>query len=93
MVAIGNGNGHPKTGYGCPDVEQIYNYTLSLTSALDGVDGQRHTPAAVVTGKTRYPLYGRLGGPKAGLDGCGKSRLQRDSIPAAVHPVATGYTD
>ena len=31
--------------------------TLSLTSALDGVGGQRHTPAALPPGKTRYPLY------------------------------------
>ena len=38
--------------------------TLSLTSALDGVGGQRHTLAALPPGKTRYPLYRRLGGPQ-----------------------------
>jgi len=27
------------------------------------VGGQRHAPAAVPPGKTRYPLYRRLGGP------------------------------
>ena len=26
--------------------------------------GQRHAPAALPSGKTRYPLYGRLGGPQ-----------------------------
>jgi hypothetical protein len=31
--------------------------TLSLTSALDGVGGQHHAPAALLPGKTRYPLY------------------------------------
>jgi hypothetical protein len=36
--------------------------TLSLTSALDGVGGQRHAPAGLPSGKTRYPLYRRLGG-------------------------------
>jgi hypothetical protein len=29
----------------------------------------------------RYPLYRRLRGPGAGLDGCEKSRPHRDSIP------------
>jgi hypothetical protein len=27
------------------------------------VGGQRHAPAALPPGKTRYPLYRRLGGP------------------------------
>ena len=26
--------------------------------------GQRHAPAALPSGKTRYPLYRRLGGPR-----------------------------
>ena len=29
-----------------------------------GVGGQRHAPAALPPGKTRYPLYKRLGGPQ-----------------------------
>jgi len=28
-----------------------------------GVGGQRHAPAALLPGKTRYPLHRRLGGP------------------------------
>jgi hypothetical protein len=28
-----------------------------------GVGGQRHAPTALSPGKTRYPLYGKLGGP------------------------------
>ena len=32
-------------------------------------------------GKTRYPLYRRLGGPQDLLDRCEKSRPYRDSIP------------
>jgi len=43
----------------------MYNSTLSLTSALYEVDGQRHAPAALPPGKTRYPLYRRLGGPQS----------------------------
>ena len=34
----------------------MYNFTLSLTSALDGVGGQPHVPAALPPGKTRYLL-------------------------------------
>jgi len=33
-----------------------YSSTLSLTSVLDGVGVQRHAPAALPPGKTRYPL-------------------------------------
>ena len=41
---------------------QKYSSTLSLILALDGVSGQRHVPAALPSGKARYPLYMRLGG-------------------------------
>ena len=56
--------GHPITGHEGPEVEQMYCSTLPSTSALDGVGGQRHAPAALPPGKTRYPLYRRLGGPQ-----------------------------
>ena len=59
----GKGKGHPRTGHEGPEVEQRYSSTVSLTSALDGVGGQRHAPAALPPGKARYPLYTRLGGP------------------------------
>jgi hypothetical protein len=45
----------------------MYSSAFSLTSALDGVGGQRHDPTALPPGKTRYP------GPKVGLGGCGNS--------------------
>jgi hypothetical protein len=51
------GKGHPRTGYEGPEGEKRYSSTLSLTLALDGVDDQRHAPAALPSGKeTRYPL-------------------------------------
>ena len=40
-----------------------------------GLGGQRHVPAALPPGKTRYPLYGRLGGPR------GRSGLVRKFSP------------
>ena len=42
-----------------------------------GVGGQRHARAALPPGKTLYPLYSRLGGPKDTLDRCGKSHPHR----------------
>ena len=47
-----------------PKGKQRYNCTLSLTSTLDGVGGQRHAPAALPPGEIQYPLYRRLGGPQ-----------------------------
>jgi len=53
----GKGKVHPTTDYEGPEGEQRYSSTLSLTLALDGVGGQRHAPAALPTGETRYTLY------------------------------------
>jgi len=53
---------HPRTCHEGRKEEQ--SPTLSLTSALDGVGGQRHAPAALPPGKTWYSLYRRLGGPQ-----------------------------
>jgi hypothetical protein len=52
----------------------MYSSTLSLTSALDGVGGQRHAPAALPPGKRpgTHCTGGWLG-PRADLDECGKS--------------------
>ena len=49
-----------------------------------GVGGQSHTPAALPPGKRPGThCMGGWVGPRADLDGCGKSRPppQRDSIP------------
>ena len=63
-VGQGQGKVHPRPGHEGPEREQRYSFTFSLTSALDGVGGQRHAPAALPPGETRYPLYRRLGGPQ-----------------------------
>jgi len=64
---VGNGKdkgkGHPRTDHEGPEGEKMYSFTLPSTSALDGGGGQRHAPAALLPGKTRYPLYRRLSGP------------------------------
>jgi len=65
-------------GYEGPEGEYKYGSTLSLTSALDGVDGQRHAPVALPLGKRpgTHCIAGWVG-PRAGLDSCGKSRPHR----------------
>jgi hypothetical protein len=57
---------HPKTGHEEPEGE--YSFTVSLTSAVDGVDVQRHAPAALHPGKHGTPCIGDWVGPRAGLD-------------------------
>jgi len=53
-----------------------------LTSALDAVGGERHASVALPPGKRPgNNCVGGWVGPTAGLDGCGKSHLHRDSIP------------
>jgi hypothetical protein len=43
--------------------------------------GQRHAPDSLPQGKMLYLLYRRLDGPQGCLDGSGKYRFYRDSIP------------
>jgi hypothetical protein len=38
---------HHRTGHEVPEGEKRYNSTLSITSVLHGVGGQRHAPAAL----------------------------------------------
>ena len=84
---LSKGKVHPITGHESPDGEKRYSSNLSLTSVLDGMDGQRHTPAALPPGKTNVTPYlcGWVG-PRFGLDGCGKSRQHRVSIPGSSSP-------
>jgi len=65
-----------------------YSSTLSLTSALVGVDGQLHTSAVLPPGKTRYPLYRSLGGPQSRPGQVRKISPppHRDSIPGPSSP-------
>jgi len=61
-------------------VTQFYSSILSLTSALDGMGGQRQAPAALPP--TNSPGTLCTGGwldPMGDLNGCGKSRRDRVS--------------
>jgi hypothetical protein len=59
-----------------------------------GVGVQRHVPTAFPAGKKpRNNCTGGWVGPRADLDGCGKSRPPAKSDPRTVQPVASRYTD
>jgi hypothetical protein len=71
----------------------MYSCTLSLTSVLDGVGGQRHAPAVSPPGKTWYPLYRRLGGPQGQSGRMRKNSSAPRFDPRTVQPVPSRYTD
>jgi hypothetical protein len=52
ITGKGRGKGksevHSRTGHECPEVEEMYSFTLSLTSALDVVGRRRHAPAPLL---------------------------------------------
>ena len=58
-----------------------------------GVGGQRHAPAALHPGKTRYPLYRRLGGPHSRSGQVRKISPPPQFDPRTVQPVASRYTE
>jgi len=68
----------------------MYSYTLSLTSAVDGVGGQRHTPAALPPGKRPGTIWigERVG---SGPDGCAIFHPHRDSIPGLPALIESPY--
>jgi len=69
----------------------MYSYTLSLTSALDGVSGQRHASAALPPGKR--PGTHCTGGWVGPIVGYGRPPPPPGIDPRTVQPVASRYTD
>jgi hypothetical protein len=59
--------------------KEMYSSTPTLTSALDVVGVQRHALITLLPGKTRYPLYMRMGEPQ-GRSG----RVQKVSPPNKI---------
>jgi hypothetical protein len=55
--------------------------------------GGRHAPAALPPGKTRYPLYRRLGGLQGRYGRVRKISPPPGYDPRTVQPVASRYTD
>ena len=58
-----------------------------------GVGGQHHSQTALPPGKTRYPLYRRLGGPQGRSGRVRKTSSPPGFDPRIVQPEASRYTD
>jgi hypothetical protein len=58
-----------------------------------GVGGQRHAPAALPPGMTRYPLYSRLGRSQGRSGRVLKVSPPPGFDPRTVQHVASRYTD
>jgi hypothetical protein len=58
-----------------------------------GMRGHHHAPAALSKGKTRYPLYRRLGGPQGRSGQVQKILPALGFDPQTVQPVVSRYTD
>jgi hypothetical protein len=93
MLNEGKGKVHPRTSHKGPEGEQMYSYTLSLTSALDQVGGQRHAPAALTPGKTRYSLHSSPGGSRGRSGQMRKNSPSPGFDPWTIQAVASRYTD
>jgi hypothetical protein len=71
----------------------MYSSTLSVTSAIEGVGGQRHVPAALSPWKTRYPLYRRVGRLQSRSRRVRKISPQPGFDSRTVQLLANRYTD
>ena len=82
---------HPRTGHKSPD-EKRDSSTLSLTSALDRVRDATPRPNPP-PGKTRCPVYRRMGEPQGRCGQVRKISPPPGFDPRTVQPVASRYTD
>ena len=65
-----------------------------MTTALEGGEGSASRPVrSLRPGRTRYPLYTRLGGPQDRSGQVWKISLPPAFDPRTVQPVASRYTD
>ena len=85
---------HPRTGHEGPEGVRMYSSTLPSTSALDGGWVVNVTPRPPYP-QERPGTHCTAGwvGPRAGLDGWGKSRPPPGFDPRTIQPVASRYTD
>lgn len=86
VIKTTKGKVHTGTGQGSPEGEYMYSSTLALTSAQDW-DGYSKQCSGRLTPRKKRPgthCTGRWAGPRAGVDGCGKSRPQLEFGPQRV---------
>ena len=90
-----NNKGHTRRDREGPERRLLYRSTRSLISALDGVGGQRHAPAALSLGKRPHTrCTGAWVVTRAGLDGYGKYRFHPPGVDhRTVRTADIRYTD
>jgi hypothetical protein len=71
----------------------MYSSILRSISALDGVGGQRHVPAALPQRKTGCPLCRRLGWPRSRSGWVRKISPPLEFDPRTLQSVDSRYTD
>ena len=72
----------------------MYDSTLFLTLALEGGEGSVSRPGHTLSpGKSRYPLYRRLGGPQSRSGQVQKISPPPGFDPQTVQPVSSRYTN
>jgi hypothetical protein len=82
---------HSITSHESPEGEESwYSSTISLSSALEGVGGQRHAPATLSPGVIQYLPYGWLGGPR-GLTGWVRKNLASNGIRSTDRQSGTSH--
>ena len=85
MFSYIQGKCRPRTGHEGPEGGYSYGSTLPLTSALDGVGGQRHAPVALPPGK-------RPDGPEGRSVRVRKISPPLEFNPRTVQSIASRYT-
>ena len=65
-----------------------------MTTALEGGEGSASHPGrSLLPGKTRYPLYRRLGGPQGRSGQVREITPPPGFVPLTIQPVSSCYTD
>ena len=83
----------PITGNKDSEVK-LYRSTLSLTLALEGLNGQRHAPAALHLGNENwFTLNRRLGGPQGHSERVRRISPSPGLCRRTIQLVSSRYTD
>jgi len=78
----------------CNELGKWYVFDDFVPTALEGGEGSASRPGrSLPPGKTRYPLYMRLGGPQGWSGQVRKISPPPGFDPRTVQPVASCYTD
>jgi hypothetical protein len=72
---------------------EVYPYSFMTTTLEGGVGSESRPGRSLPPGKTRYPLYRRLGGPQGRSGQVRKMSPPPGFDPRTIEPVASRYTD